>query len=131
MKKYLLVGLLALTGCAGIKQVNLESQQALQRVSDTAPTCSTEKECTTKWDAAQYWVSSNAGYKIQTASSAVIETYNPTRRSREMAMKVLKEPLGEGKYALKITAFCNSAIGCKRRPEWVMQEFNDYINGLK
>lgn len=120
-----------MTGCAHIKQVNLESQQALQRVIDTAPTCSTEKECTTKWDAAQYWVSTNAGYKIQTASTAVIETYNASRGSRELAMKVLKEPLGEGKYALKITATCNSAIGCKRRPEWVMQEFNDYINNLK
>lgn len=133
MKQVLIIlSCLTITSCAlepTQSEVEELSQQA--RVRDTIPTCEIEKECQNKWDAAQVWVSQNSGYKIQTASSAIIETYNSTDGSTALAMKVLKEPLGSGKYRFVLSAGCANLFGCDKRPIDVIQRFNDYINGIK
>ena len=41
-----------------------------------------------------FFVSSNAGYKMQIANDILIETYNPTQYNTKLAMRVIKELLG-------------------------------------
>lgn len=132
MKIAIALALLALSGCAtngGMSNVDRLSLQA--RVRDTIPTCSSDKECLNKWEAAQFWVSNNSGYKIQTATSAIIETYNATGGSVALAMKVLKEPLGNGQYRMVMSARCDNMFGCQVEPLQAIQNFNDYVNTIK
>jgi len=51
------------------------SPQVVQQFQNTIPTCSGEADCKAKWEAAQLWVVHNAGFKIQTATDVLIETY--------------------------------------------------------
>lgn len=133
MKKYLLVSLLFLAGCQSMtRQSNLVRQAEQSKIKDTIPICSSDKECQKKWDAAQVWVSKNADYKIQTSSSAIIETYDAPGGSRDLSMKVLKEPLGNDKYQMVISVQCaNWILGCEKDTMQTMQTFNDYINEIK
>lgn len=102
------------------------------RVTDTIPQCEDQQECQTKWDAAQAWVSNNAGFKIQTNSSAIIETYNSPEGSMDMSMKVVKEPMGNNKNRFVLSVTCgNWLLGCNRDPLQAIQDFNDYVNRFK
>lgn len=123
---------LAITGCAmtpGQSQVDRLALQA--RVRDTIPVCTSPTECQNKWEAAQVWIIKNAGYKIQTATSAVIETYNAVGGSTEFHMLLLKESIGDGKYQLNLAVNCDNMFGCKKEPYQAIMDFNNYINGIK
>ena len=122
-----------LVGCETIPgQTEVDRLSAQARVNDSVPTCATQQECQNKWDAAQAWLSKNAGFKIQTSSNAVVETYNSPEGSMEMAMKIIKEPIGDGKSKISLTVGCgNWLLGCNRNPNEAMQAFNDYVNAVK
>lgn len=102
----LLISLFALSGCV----VSPEQQRALQekydRAIQTIPVCDGEKDCAAKWEVAQLWVSQNAGYKIQTSSNVIIETYNS--QDRGIAASITKEPLGSGKYKIVANIWCRN-----------------------
>jgi hypothetical protein len=67
MKKIILLALLStiLSSCATQDQ-NVERLSAQARINDTTPLCEGQQQCQNKWDAAQVWVSNNAGFKILT-----------------------------------------------------------------
>jgi hypothetical protein len=88
-----------------------------------APTCEGEADCKIKWEAAQLFVAKNSDQKIQVATDVLIETFNPTY-STNIAMRVMKEPLGGGRYKLVALAFCNNWFGCNRKPSTVEYQFN-------
>lgn len=99
--------ILLLTGCA-TNQATLAKRAEFER---TIPTCSGGEDCTAKWEAAQLWVVHNAGYKIQTSTSVLIETYSP-HNTKSIGVQVTKEPLGGGKYKILANIWCDSLIGC-------------------
>lgn len=103
------IGLLGvlLTSCAAGP-----SPQTVAQFRNTIPTCSGEADCKAKWEAAQLWVVHNAGFKIQTATDVLIETYNPTGGSPSLAARVTKEPLGGGKYQIVVFVWCDNVFGC-------------------
>lgn len=78
----------------------------------TIPTCDGEQDCNVKWEAAQLWVVHNAGFKIQTATNVLIETYNAVGGSSSIAVRVTKEPLGGGRYKIVVRTFCDNMFGC-------------------
>ena len=90
-----------------------------------------ESDCIAKWEAAQLWVVHNAGYKIQTATNVLIETYNPGQNDTDLAARVTKEPLGGGKYRLIIKAWCNNMFGCSHDPMTAALDFNSKIGATK
>ena len=97
-----------LAGCA----TSPEMQAKQAELSRTIPTCSGAADCNAKWEAAQLWVVHNAGWKIQTQSNVLIETYNAVNGSTNIAVRVTKEPLGSGRYQLLVTVWCDNIFGC-------------------
>lgn len=105
-----LISLVVLSGC-GLDPVYMaerdaERAAAQERYNKTIPICVDEKDCIAKWEAAQLWVAKNAGFKIQTTTNVLIETYNPTTRA--LAVSVTKEPIGGGKYKIVAEIWCRS-----------------------
>lgn len=83
-----------------------------QEIARTTPTCSNERECNAKWEMAQLWVVKNAAYKIQTATSVLIQTFNPGRSETRVAAQVTKEPTGGGAYRFVVRVWCDNMFGC-------------------
>lgn len=79
----------------------------------TAPlVCAGERQCKIGWQAAQAWVASHAGMKLQIANDTVIETYNSTPSSPNLSVQVIRQPLGEGRDQFTIRAGCANLFGC-------------------
>jgi hypothetical protein len=102
------VTLFLMSACA----TSPERQAKLAELQRTTPTCSGAEDCNAKWEAAQLWVVKNAGWKIQTQSTVLIETYNPANNSPAIAVRVTKEPLGGGKYQIFVKVWCANLFGC-------------------
>lgn len=104
------VAIVALSGCAVTPKK--EQQAKMAQFQRTIPTCSNEKDCKAKWDAAQLWIVHNAGYKLQTVTDVLLETYNPGEYDTDLAVRVTKEPQGDGVYKIIVKAWCNNIFGC-------------------
>ena len=130
MKNIVLITAFLLHGCTTIPT---EQQQAqIAELQANTPKCIEEKECQRKWDAAQVWVSNNAGFRIQTASSAIIETYNSPEGSTDFAARVTKTPIGTGQYQFDLFVGCgNWLLGCKTSKYEIFRNFNNTINAVK
>lgn len=105
-----------------------ERQMLRAKIEQTRPICSGNEDCQAKWEAAQLFVVKHAGYKIQIASSVLIETYNPTSASTSLAMRVTKEPLGGGQYKIIARVWCDNPLGCVSDPINVVLAFNHIIS---
>lgn len=92
------------------------------------PICEGEADCTAKWEAAQLYVVKTAGFKIQVVTNVLIETYNSTGSSTDLAMRVTKEPLGGGRYKLVATAQCANLFGCTPSPSYAVSIFNSTVS---
>lgn len=104
MKKYL--PLLLLAGCVTVPQ----------SPPVASPTCAGPADCSAKWDAAQLYVVKHSQMKIQTVTNVLIETFNPPPYGTELAMRVTKEPVGNGTYRLVLEAWCNNMFSCLPNP---------------
>lgn len=111
---------LALAGCAA-DPARLELAREVDR---TIPTCDGERDCAAKWDAAQLWVAKNAGYKIQTVTSVLIQTFNPGRADVYLAATITKEPLGGGRFRIIGSMWCDNPLGCSPDPLQALLRFN-------
>lgn len=67
-----------LSGCAG-NSAEIQTKRA--ELERTTPICIDAADCNAKWEAAQLWIVHNAGYKLQTATNVLLQTYNSTDRS--------------------------------------------------
>lgn len=117
-----------ISGCAMVPTAESQAKQA--ELGRTIPICIGETDCKAKWEAAQLWIVHNAGYKIQSATSVLIETYNPTQYDTNLAARVTKEPLGGGKYRLVIAVWCNNMFGCTPNALDTALDFNKKISAV-
>lgn len=101
---------LLFSGCA--IQQSPERQAKLSELQRTIPTCYGERDCEAKWEAAQLWIVHHAGYKLQTTTNVLLETYNPSRSSTAIAVQVTKEPEGGGRYKMPVKIWCDNMFGC-------------------
>jgi hypothetical protein len=118
---------IGVTGCA-MPPPNPATQAKLDEIQRTVPVCSNERECNEKWEVAQLWVVKNAGYKIQTATNVLIQTYNPSNSRVEIAVQVTKEPLGGGRYQFIAKAWCDNMFGCSLNRFDAVLSFNRAVN---
>lgn len=121
-----------LSGCATAPTEEDLAKQAkkaarFEEFQRTIPICEGEEDCKVKWEAAQIWISNNAGYKIQIATDALIETYNAVGSSPYLAAKVTKEPLGGGRYRIFVQLWCDNLLGCMPKPIKAALKFNQYV----
>lgn len=114
------VAAVALTGCA-TSPANQEKQALLQQ---TIPVCNGEEDCTAKWEAAQLWIVHNAGYKLQTVTNVLLETYNPGEYETRLAVRATKEPAGNGTYKILVKTWCNNMFGCSPNQTDAALDFN-------
>lgn len=114
--------------CASAPSPQVQAKRA--EFERTIPTCAAEKDCEAKWEAAQVWVVKNAGYKIQTATNVLIETYNSIGSSTDVAVRVLKEPLGSGSYRFVVNVWCANIFGCFPNPWDAALDFNRTLNSV-
>ena len=99
-----------LGGCAGLSKPQMSAD--LQKEFDTPLYCEGEEQCGLIWERATYFVSTNAGFKIQIHNDTLIETYNPSENSPRLAFSISREPLGNGRYRIWTKAWCANIFGC-------------------
>lgn len=126
MKKTVIAALAALSmaGCAS----NPQRQAMLAEYEASRPTCQGKEQCDAMWEHAQVWVANNSRMKIQTATNVLIETYGGGSNSAQLAMRVVKEPLGGGAYKLVFSGGCANIFGCVPDAVETGMAFNRYIN---
>lgn len=118
-----------LAGCATTPDP--KRQAVLDEINRTIPTCAGADDCNAKWEAAQLWVVHNAAYKIQTATSVLIETYNPSKSDPGIAARITKEPQGGGKYRLLVAVWCDNMFGCIPDAYHSALDFNRVVSAAK
>jgi len=95
--------------------------------SGSRVTCTTDADCRKAFQLAQIYVSTKSDMKIQLATDAIIETYNPTETGK-MGAKVIKTP-GAGQSAEIVLTVscrdCNDELNKFRLQ--LMAEFRPFI----
>lgn len=111
MFKKILISLVVLTftGCANMEQYRQDVANLIQKSLSEAPTCKTKESCDTMMEMAQVWVNNNTEMKIQTVTSAIIETYTDPEGSR-ISFTVEKVPLGKGEYQIMLHSAGNGGV---------------------
>ena len=120
---------LLLTSCATTPSADIQMKRA--ELERTTPICSDEKDCAAKWDAAQLWIVHNSGFKLQTTTNVLLQTYNATGGSPSIAVQVTKEPLGGGKYKLAVQISCDNIFGCVPNQWDAALNFNNTVSAVK
>ena len=95
--------------------------------------CAAGLDCDAKWDAAQLWIVKNAGWKLQTSTTVVLQTFGPSTAvndSLRIAVTVTREPEGPGQYRIKISARCGNPFGCTVEPMAAIADFKRYVNAV-
>ena len=132
MRRIILTPLFVIAGLSGCAvQQNPAVQAKIDEIQRTMPTCSSEKECNAKWETAQLWVVKNAGYKIQTATSVLIQTFNATGSRVELAAQITKEPQGGGRYQFVAKVWCDNIFGCRPNRLDALLDFNRTLNAVQ
>lgn len=112
-----------ISGCGATLPVK-EQKAAFER---SIPTCKEGYDCKAKWDAAQLWIVKHSGYKLQIVTDVLLETYNATNYSTNIAVRVTKEPLGSGTYRLLVVVTCDNLFGCTPNAWEAALDFNHSI----
>jgi hypothetical protein len=132
MRKTVLTAPLVIAGLYGCAvQQDPAVQAKIDEIQRTIPTCSSEKECNAKWETAQLWVVKNAGYRIQTATSVLIQTFNATGTRVELAAQVTKEPQGGGRYQFVAKVWCDNMFVCSPNRLDALLDFNRTLNAVQ
>lgn len=129
MKRITVILVATLMGGCAITP-NPQRQAMMDEINRTIPVCSGTEDCNAKWEAAQLWVVHNASYKIQTATTVLIETYNPAPSSPSLAARITKEPLGGGKYRILVALWCDNMFGCVPSAYDKAIEFNKAVSAV-
>lgn len=103
-----------------------------EKLINSMPICDGESDCNSQWEAAQAWVIKNCTMRIQSSTTMLIETYSASlsKGLMDISAQVIKEPLGSGKYAIKIHLYCDTYdryVGEKEEIR-LTKDFINYVN---
>ena len=124
MKRYALIlsAFAFLSGCAGAPPLTAEQKTSLE-----APVCVGANQCTVMWQRAQIWLTEHSSWKIQTANDVQLQTCGPGD-STDVAYTIIKEPIAQDTYQIKMSAACGNIFGCfPSSPQERIIQFNDYL----
>jgi hypothetical protein len=129
IKKSLLAALcvlgIAAAGCSTQGQVNPDVMQ----VATTPLTCSNGAECDLWWQRAQTWVESHSKYKIESATSSLIQTAGPDGGKRALAYQITRTANPDGTATIGFAAHCDGSMGCKPNPWEAGADFKQFVRG--
>ena len=100
-----------LAGCA-VPATQATSSEASE--ANLPLMCENDAQCQAMWRRSQVWIAENSGWKIQIATDAIIETYNPPEGSRKRFYRITRESVGGGREQIKIASGCRNPL--VRRP---------------
>lgn len=116
----LVAGFMTLAGCLAATPVRLGS------AANAAPvTCDTN--CTTAWQRSQLWLVKHSRWKIQTATDVLLQTYNPPDQDTSYGFTVTREPVGDGRFTIRMALQCANFIRCDPARSDVLAAFNHYV----
>ena len=81
-------------------------------VNTTPPTCSTQKDCELMWVNAQEWLGTITRMRLRIVTDSRLETFAATD-FQHMSGTVLKYPLANGSYELRIALQCYREDGIR------------------
>lgn len=119
--------LIFLTACASKPEF---IPPRVTEVANMPVTCENKEQCDTMWAKAQIFVAQNAGYKIQVATDFIIETYSTSQLSNGFSIRVIKTPLGDGKFQLILTTSCGEYPGICGNPVYIQARFRQDVMGI-
>src|SRR3954468_20101955 len=115
----------AATACSTQGQVDPDVMQ----IATTPLTCSSKAECDLWWQRAQTWVANNSKYKIEAATSTLIQTAGPDGGKRALAYQITRTANPDGTATIGFAAHCDGSLGCKPNPWEAGADFKQYVRG--
>lgn len=100
---------------------------AVMSAAETPLICSNKAECDIYWQRAQVWVGNNSGYRIQTVTDSIIQTYGPMGQKVELAFNVSKNPGNDGSARIMIAAACDNMFGCRPNKFEAIAAFKQFV----
>lgn len=97
-----------LSACATEEERRVKSYQ----ISQTTPVCNSTADCKLKWELAQLWVAKNIKQKIRMHSDVLIETQDDSSKTTDLAVRVMKKPIGAGQYKIVFEGWCHNEFSC-------------------
>ena len=111
-------------GCAGSAKMLPSAPSDADLIDSKLPLrCPSKEQCDRWWRTAQVWVVKNAGFKIQVATDAILQTYNPTAGASSWAFQVTRAPDGATSEVFEIEARCGMYAACSPVYETVIADF--------
>jgi hypothetical protein len=118
VNKFFIVCLLSISACAPV--LNQHQIEIISKAkTDTRSIVCEGSACGEYWAKAQVWISKHSGYKVQTQTESVIETFGPIYDIDPMTcgFSITKEPVGGGKFKIEFAPRCFSKSVSSRIPE--------------
>jgi hypothetical protein len=78
--------------------------------------CTSKTQCDLYWQRAQAWVANNSGYRLQTTTDIVIETYGPVSSQTGLAFRITKVPDDKEGARIYVLPGCANVFGCSPSP---------------
>lgn len=101
--RVLAVALTVLAGCASRPDPDLIARANREVI------CTIGGECDAAWGRAVASVYDVCGFKVQTQTDLLIETFGPERFNPRLACRVNKVPLGDGRARILVVATCGTS----------------------
>lgn len=114
----------ALAGCA-----TTPADPTTMYIAQKPLICKDKAQCDIFWQRAQAWVGNNSGYKIQTVSDSIIQTYGPLNAKVELAHLVTKVPNNDGSAQIFIKSNCANMFGCQPDRFVSIARFKTFVSG--
>lgn len=132
MKNLVLVATLAVAGCAApYQQVTPPPTQADMIDFKLPLHCKSKEQCDRWWRTAQVWVMKNAGFKVQVATDAILQTFNATPGVAGYSVEISRAPEAAEGEVLEIEARCGWSGHCDRSHETFIADFKRTVLGTK
>lgn len=118
---------IAITLLSGCGQMPASGDPSASPASAEPVLCIDKAQCDVYWQRAQAWVANNSGYRLQTVTDTIIETYGPLAARTGLAFRITKVPddkEGARIYALPV---CGNAFGCSPTPADALIAFKWFV----
>lgn len=132
MKNFAVVAVLAVSGCAApYRQITPPPTEADMIDFKLPLHCKSKEQCDRWWRTAQVWAVKNAGFKVQVATDAILQTFNATPGVAGYSVQISRAPEPTGGEVFEIEAKCGWPGHCDRAYETFIADFKRAILGTK
>ena len=113
----------ALSSCTQVPS----SELATTPESSVPVLCTSKTQCDAFWQRAQAWVANNSGYRMQTITDIVIETYGPLSSQTGLAFRITKVPDDKEGARIFVLPLCGNVFGCSPTPTDAAIAFKRFV----